>query len=377
MEKIPICRPTLPDFEDLRERFSEVFETGQLTNGKYVKEFEEKCMEFLGVRNAVAVANCTGGLMLTMKALGLTGEVIVPSFTFSATVHSLLWNGLKPVFVDCNPQTFNLDVNQIEQKITNKTSAILAVFIFGNPPEISKLEQISAEHNLKLLFDSAHAFGSKYRGKLAGAFGNAEVFSLTPTKLLVAGEGGLITTNDKELARKLRIGRDYGNPGDYNCEFVGLNARLTEFNAILGIRNLKDIEANILNRNKLVEFYRSFLLDLPGISFQKIDPGMRCTYKDFSILIDPEKFGLNRDTVASCLEKENIATKKYYYPPVHKQDACRSICGEIEEGLPVTEYLSQNILSLPLYSHMGEEEVVKICKAVQKIYNRRRDLRVL
>jgi dTDP-4-amino-4,6-dideoxygalactose transaminase len=186
-----------------------------------------------------------------------------------------------------------------------------------------------------------------------------------------AGEGGLITTNDDELARRLRIGRDYGNPGNYNCEFVGLNARLTEFSAILGLRNLKDLSSNVLKRNRLVDIYRFFLGKLPGITFQKVEPGTRSTFKDFSILIDPAKFGLDRDRVAFCLEKDNISTKKYYFPALHQQDTCRRLNGKNGWKLPVTEYVSQNILSLPLYSHMCDEEVVKICEAVQKIYENR------
>ena len=367
-DKIPLCRPTLPDFSELSERFSEVFETGLITNGKYVKELEDKCVELFGVRNAVAVASCTSGLMLTMKALELSGEVIVPSFTFSATVHAILWNGLKPVFVDCDPETFNIDTNLIREKVTSKTSAILGVYIFGNPPDISKLEEISTENNLRLILDAAHAMGSKYHGRYAGNFGDAEVFSLSPTKLVPAGEGGVITTNDDELARKLRIGRDYGNPGDYNCEYVGLNARLTEFNAILAIRNLRDLEENVRKRNRLVDVYRFFLQKLPGISFQKVEPGDRSNYKDFSILIDPDRFGLDRDALAYCLEKENVSTRKYYFPPVHAQNACRLACGDGPQDLPVTEHLSQNILSLPLYSHMSDEEAVRIAEVIQRIH---------
>jgi dTDP-4-amino-4,6-dideoxygalactose transaminase len=370
-EKIPICRPTLPEFSEVDEKFSEVFDTGLITNAKYVKEFEEKCEEFLGVRNAVAVANCTSGLMLTMKALDMEGEVIVPSFTFSATVHAILWNGIKPVFVECDPETFNLDTAEIREKVNPKTCAIMGVYVFGNPPDISCLEEIATECDLRLIFDAAHAMGGKYHERHAGNFGDAEVFSLSPTKLVPAGEGGLITTNDDELARRLRIGRDYGNPGNYNCEFVGLNARLTEFSAILGLRNLKDLGTNVLKRNRLVDVYRFFLGKLPGIAFQKVELGTRSTFKDFSILIDPAKFGLDRDAVAFCLEKDNISTKKYYFPPLHRQDTCRGLNGRNGWKLPVTEYVSQNILSLPLYSHMGDEEVVKICEVMQKIYDNR------
>jgi len=367
-ERIPICRPALPDFSEISEKYAEVFDTGQITNGNHVREFEERTEEYLGVKNAVAVSSCTSGLMLAQKALELKGEVIVPSFTFSATVHSILWNGLKPVFVDCNPETFNLDVKLIREKITDKTCAIMAVYIFGNPPEITKLEEIATEYDLRLIFDAAHAFGSRYHERFAGNFGDVEIFSLSPTKVLVAGEGGIAATNNNELARKIRIGRDYGNPGDYNCEFTGLNARMTEFNAVLGIRNLKNLEDNIAKRNNLADIYRFFLSKIPGISFQKIEKGMRSTYKDFSILIDAEIFGLNRDVIALCLDRENVETKKYYFPPVHIQDACRRACENDTCVLPATDYISQNILSLPIYSDMTEEEAVKICEVIRKIY---------
>jgi len=369
--KIPIGCPTMPPFNELSGKIKEIIENGNITNGKYVKEFEKRTAEVVGAKNAVALSSCTSGLMLVLKALGLTGEVIVPSFTFTATVHAIFWNGLQPVFVDCDEKTFNLDPAGIKSKITKNTSAIMAVYIYGNPPAMAALEKIAKENNLKLIFDAAHGLGAKYRGLAAGNFGDAEVFSLSPTKPITAGEGGLVLTGDDELAYKLRIGRDYGNPGNYDCEVVGLNARMEEFNAILGLRNLQNLEKNIISRNHLAGIYRSLLGQLPGISFQTVEKEDRSSYKDFSILINRAEFGLDRNILAFCLDKENISTKKYFSPPVHQQKACRSVCGELAYKLPVTEKVSANILSLPIYAHLEEAVVRKICAAMAALHDSR------
>jgi len=372
---MPFAQPTLPDLGELTEQLYDVFASKNITNGKYVREFEKKAAEYLGVKQVVAVSSCTSGLMLSFRALGLTGEVIVPSFTFSATVQALLWNGLKPVFVDCDPKNFNLDSDLIEDLITPKTSAIVGVYVFGMPPDIGALQRISGKHDLKLVFDAAHAFGSRYFGRPAGGFGDAEIFSLSPTKLLATGEGGLVATNDDELAYRLKIGRDYANPGDYNCQFLGLNARMPEFNAVLGLKNLETIEQKVINRNRLAEIYKRNLDGIPGLIFQEALPDVRSTYKDLSVMVSPLEFGLSRDELEASLEAENIKTKKYYYPPVHKQKFYTSMFGTNGSSLAVTEHVSRNILSLPMFSHMREEEVKKVCSAVRRIHRFRRKIR--
>jgi dTDP-4-amino-4,6-dideoxygalactose transaminase len=252
----------------------------------------------------------------------------------------------------------------LEAQITPLTRAMLPVHIFGNPADIDKLEQISEKFSLKLIFDSAHAFGSMYEGVRAGRFGDAEVFSLSPTKLLVAGEGGLVATDDDALAGRIRIGRDYGNPGNYNPEIVGFNARMPEFNAALAIGNLETIDFKVKKRNELAMAYKKYLEDIPGVAFQKVERGSLSTYKDFSILIDPSAFGLTRDELSDALVAENIMTKKYYYPPVHRQKAYSAR----RVNLPVTERISKNILSLPIYSHMPVDEVDLVCLAIRGIH---------
>ena len=241
---MPITKPTMPEFEKVKGNFKEIFETGIITNSKYVRLFEEKVRQYLGAEHCIAMNSCTAGMLLSQKIWGLKGEAIVPSFTFSATGHTLLWNNLKPNFVDIDQETYLVDPEKVKEAINDKTTAILAVHIFGQPADVKELEEIAQDNNLKLLFDAAHALGSKAGEKNVGNFGHAESFSLSPTKLVTAGEGGLVSTNDRELAEKLRTARNYGDSGDYNCKFNGLNARMNEMEAILGIASLKSLDKN-------------------------------------------------------------------------------------------------------------------------------------
>jgi dTDP-4-amino-4,6-dideoxygalactose transaminase len=367
---IPLVRPTLPPYDDrLAQQVAELFETGMFTKGKYLREFEARMAEYLGVKYAVAVSSCTLGLLLTYHGLGLKGEVIVPSFTFMATVHPLVWVGAEPVFVDIDPHTWNVDPAKVEAAITERTTAIVAVHNFGNPAPVVELEAIARRYGLKLIFDAAHGFGSLYRGRPVGGFGNAEVFSLSPTKLLVAGEGGIVATNNDLLAEHIRVGRDYGNPGDYDSAFPGLNARLPEFNAILGLRSLEMLEENTLRRNRVAAAFRERLGQIPGLTFQHIHPEDRSSYKDFSLLVDEAAFGLTRDELALALKAENIDTRKYHDPPVHIHKAYRHLYPRYRDALPITEDVACKSLSLPIWSHMDESTVDGICTAIERIHN--------
>lgn len=367
-QRLPIVQPTLPAYEDVAPQVMEIFRTGLLTKGKYLRQLEERLAEYLGVRHAVCVSSCTLGLALTYQGLGLSGEVIVPSFTFMATVHPLVWLNVRPVFVDIDPYTWNIDPAKVEEAITPQTTGIVAVHTFGNPADVEVLEDIARRHHLKLVFDAAHGFGALYQGRPVGRYGNAEVFSLSPTKLLVAGEGGVVTTNDDALAEHIRVGREYGNDGHYGSNFPGLNARMPEFNAILGLKSLEMLEENAERRNQLVRRFRERLERLPGIAFQAIRPGNRCSYKDLSILIDESKFGLTRDQLAQALEAENIDTRKYYDPPVHTHRTYCHLRERYEGRLPVTEWVAPRSLSLPIYSHMDEGTVDGICYAIERIH---------
>ena len=368
-ERFPFMRPTLPDLNEVIEEYQSTYQNGLLTNSGLVARLEGAVAERLGVKHCVAVSSCTSGLMMVLRALGLSGEVIVPSFTFFATGHAIMWNGLRPVFANSELDTWNVSPADVERKITEKTSAILAVHLYGNPCDIPALEGIAQRHSLKLIFDAAHAFGSAYRGKPIGAFGDAEVFSLSPTKLLVAGEGGLVTTNDAKLATAVRAMRNYGDTGAYNPEWLGVNARMAEFNAALALRGLPLIDAKVRRRNFIAQMYTEILTSLPGVRFQKTHPHDTNTYKDYSIHISPDITRISRDALAKALFEQNIETKKYFYPPLHQQSLYQKFHQPLRDDLTQTEYLADGILSLPIYESLPDETVIAVAETLKRIVN--------
>ncbi|MFN3743025.1 MAG: DegT/DnrJ/EryC1/StrS family aminotransferase, partial [Anaerolineales bacterium] len=251
--------------------------------------------------------------------------------------------------------------------------AIVAVHQFGNPADIAGLQRVAERHGLKLIFDAAHGFGARYQGEPVGKQGDAQIFSLSPTKLLITGEGGIVATNDDTLAERIRMGREYGNDGNYDSAFPGLNARMPEFNALLGLHSLKRLEEAARHRNEIVALFQELLGPLPGIGFQKVRPGDRHSYRELSITIDAEAFGLTRDEVALALDAENIDTRKYYYPPIHRQKAYQ----QYYDGrpLPNTDWLSTNSLSLPMWSNMSETVATKVCQAFERLHEKASQVR--
>lgn len=364
--KIHIVQPVLPSFREMADGAQSILGSGMVTKGRYLQVFEEAVAQHLGVKHAVAVSSCTTGLMLAYQGLGLTGDVVVPSFTFMATVSALVWAGLQPIFADVDVGTTNLDPAAAEAAITPNSSAIVAVHNFGNPAEVNALRAVADRHSLKLIFDAAHGFGALYQGVPVGHQGDAHVYSLSPTKLLIAGEGGIVATDDDSLAEKIRVGREYGNSGNYDSAFAGINARMPEFNALLGLHSLAILEDAACRRNEVAALYHKELGRLPGIGFQEVRHGNRSSYKDFSITVDPDGFGLTRDELALALAAENVDTRTYYHPPVHRQTAYHTY----DDGRPLqhTEWLSMHSLSLPIWSNMSDEVVLGICGAVRRIH---------
>lgn len=371
--RFPFMRPALPELADVIAEYRSAYTNGMLTNSVLVARLEGAVAERLGVKHCVAVSSCTSGLMMVIRALRLSGEIIVPSFTFFATGHAILWNSLRPVFANSELDTWNISPEDVQRKINEKTSAILAVHLYGNPCDISALEHLAEHHGLKLIFDAAHAFGSAYRGRPIGSFGDAEVFSLSPTKLLVAGEGGLVTTNDAQLAAAVRAMRNYGDLGAYNPEWLGMNARMPEFNAALALRGLALVDAKVQRRNVLAQAYTELLSLLPGVRFQKTHPLDTCTYKDYSIHITSDEMGMTRDELANALLYENIETKKYFYPPLHQQSLYAGFHNPSENDLAQTEHLADGILSLPIYESLPDETVIALAETLKRIVDARRD----
>jgi dTDP-4-amino-4,6-dideoxygalactose transaminase len=363
---LPLVRPRVAAPETVARDVEAILRSGVLTSGPFVRCLEGRAAEYLGVRHCVAVASCTTGLMLVLRAAELTGEVIVPSFTFAATAHAVDWNGLRPVFADVDRGTLTLSAASAEGAVGMRTSAILATHVYGNPCDVEGLRAVADEHGLRLFFDAAHAFGSRHGDRMVGGFGDAEVFSLSPTKPLVAAEGGIIATDDDLLAERCRIGRDYGNPGDYDCRFVGLNARMSELHAATALASFEDLDQRLRERNRLADAYHGALSRMPGLAFPVVREGDRSTYKDLTVLVDPERFGASARTVAGALGAEGVETRRYYDPPVHRMRAYRTL-GRSSGELAATVQAAAGVISLPLWEGMTNEQVSGVAEAFDRI----------
>jgi dTDP-4-amino-4,6-dideoxygalactose transaminase len=367
-EGLPLAVPSVPPGKSLLADIEGILDSGVLTNGPYVRELESRAADYLGVRHCVAVASCTSGLMLVLRTSDLSGDVVVPSFTFAATAHAVVWNGLRPVFSDIDSASLTLSAGSVLRTAGVRTSAILATHTYGTPCDVEGLADAARREGVRLFFDAAHAFGSRRNGRAVGGFGEAEVFSLSPTKVLVACEGGIIATNDDLLAERCRMGRDYGNPGDYDCQFVGLNARMSEVHAVIALRSFDDLDERIGQRNEIADHYRRLLGDIPGVSFPLVRDEDRSTYKDFTIIVDPVEFGIDAAELGIALAVEGIETRRYYAPPVHEMRAYRVLSGgRMAAPLPVTESVSRKVLSIPLWSSMTESQVTLVAETVERI----------
>ncbi len=348
---------------------SEAYSQGSVTLGKVVASFEEEVAAFTRVQHAVAVSSCTAGLMLAFAALEIPdgAEVVVPSFTFAATVQSLMWNRLTPVFVDCDPGTLTIDPIEVERSLGTKTRAICPVTIYGLPPNMDELEALSEKHGIPLVCDSAQGLGSSYRGKPAGGFGLCEIFSLSPTKVITAVEGGLITTNDARLADKLRLMRDYGKGlDDQGMIYNGLSARMSELHAAVGLLSLRNADSLIGARHRLIDGYRDFAAQFPGCRVQEL-PEDRVSSGNYFALLIGEDARADIRTVFDALAQHNIRGKRYFYPPVHVQKAFQGSPYRVVGDLPNTCRASEEALALPLYSHMTADEQGRVCEVLREV----------
>jgi dTDP-4-amino-4,6-dideoxygalactose transaminase len=363
-----VGRPNIGDRAAFNARLEKMFDDRWLSNdGPFLKELERRLAQYLDVTHCIAVCNATLGLQILFEALELTGEVIVPSFTFIATAHALKWQRLVPVFCDVDPVTHTIDPSEIEALISPATSAILGVHLWGQPCDIDALSTISQRHNLHLLFDSAHALGSTYRGKLVGAFGDAEVFSFHATKFFNSFEGGIITTNDEALAQKLRAARSFGFDGQGGVGALGTNAKMTEVAAAMGLTSLESIDEFIDTNRRHYQDYAELLAGLPGISLFRFDEHERHNYQYVVIEVDPQVLGLSRDQLQQLLAAEGVGTRRYFDPPCHLGQPYRTINPEVGARLPTTERLAERILQLPTGTAVTSDDVGAICDIVRLV----------
>lgn len=363
---IPIARPLRPELDDVVARLRPSYEAGMLTNGPLVRELEERAAERLGVAHVVATSSCTSALMLVVQAAidGREGPVVLPSFTFSATAHAVAWNGRTPRFVEMDPASFQVDPESFAAALDGAAAA-MAVHLYGAPCQPAHLEEVAAAAGVPLVFDAAHALGASHVGRPIGSFGYAEVFSLTPTKVMVAGEGGLVATDDDELAARLRIGRSYADPGDYDTQFHGMNARMSELHAAVALESLELLDASLAARRSLAARYRAGLSSVAGIAPQVVAADDQSSYKDFTLSVQAEAFGLTRDELVAVLASEGIDTRNYFDPPVHRQHAYRHVASP---PLPITDAIAASIVSLPIYPALAPEEQDRIIDVIEEAH---------
>lgn len=362
---LPITRPFIPGTPALATRLQSILDSGRLTNGPTVAELEARVAELTGVPHVVAVASCTSGLMLVLQALGATGRVVLPSFTFSASAHAVVWAGGSCDFAEVDPRTCTLDPTDAAGLVEG-ASAMTATHVYGTPCETEALQALADGAGIPLVYDAAHALGSRRAGTPIGGFGTAEVFSLSPTKVVVAGEGGLVTTRDAGLAEACRLGRDYGNPGDYDCRFPGLNARMSELHAAVALASLDGLDERVAHRGTLAAHFGAEVAGVAGLAVAAVAPGDTSTYKDLTVIVDPERFGLTAVELARALAAEGIDSRRYYHPPIHRQKAYADRWPE-RRALPVTDSLSERVLSVPLWSHMTLPQMTDVATAVVAI----------
>jgi dTDP-4-amino-4,6-dideoxygalactose transaminase len=354
-----VGRPNLPDRARFHARIDEMLDRNWLSNdGPLVQELECRVAHRLGVRHCILTCNGTAGLEIMARAAGLRGEVIVPSFTFIATAHALRWQGITPVFCDIDPMTHTLDPNRIEDSITERTTAILGVHLWGQPCDTESLESIAQRYGLDVFYDAAHAFGCSHSGQMIGNFGRAEVFSLHATKVFQAAEGGAIVTNDDALAAKARVIRSFGFSGPDRVIDVGINGKMSEVSAAMGLCCLENLDEFIDVNRRNHNAYCEALCGVAGIRFYRHDETEKRNYQYIVLEVDSKETGIDRDALLRLLQSENILARRYFYPGCHRTEPYLS-CSSSQ--LPETEYLAGRILQLPTGMAIGPAEIVRIC----------------
>ena len=367
-QRLHVGRPNIGNREHLLERIGDLLDRRWLTNdGPFLQEFEKRISERLGVKHCIAVCNATVGLEIAIKATGLAGEVIVPSFTFIATAHALQWQQITPVFCDINPATHNLDPARVKDLITKRTTGIIGVHLWGRPCDVEALADIARRHKLKLLLDAAHAFACSHNGQMIGSFGNAELFSFHATKFLNTFEGGAVVTNDDELARKIRLLRNFGFAGYDIVSSLGTNGKMSEVSAAMGLTSLESLEKFVAANYRNYIEYRQQLADVPGISLLTFDEDEKCNYQYVVLEIDEHAMGITRDQLDDILWAENILSRRYFYPGCHRMEPYRTRYPQASLWLPETERLANKVLCLPTGTAMGSTEIKGICQLIQLI----------
>lgn len=364
-EKILVTKSSLPPLEEYIQEIQDIWETHWLTNmGEKHRRLEETLKEYMRVTELQLFSNGHMALELLLQAMDLHGEVITTPFTFASTTHAIVRNGLTPVFCDINPEDYTIDAAKLEALITKQTCAILPVHVYGNVCDVEEIQRIADKHGLKVIYDAAHAFGITYKGMGVGEFGDASMFSFHATKVFNTIEGGAVCYREKGLGERLYQLKNFGIRNEVTVDGIGANAKMTEFQAAMGLCNIRCIDGEIAKRKKVYTHYLEMLGGVDGIVLPKPQDNVRYNYSYFPILVEPCLYGQTRDDLYRILREHNVLTRKYFYP-LTSQFECYKDRFRIEDT-PIAAETAEKILVLPLYADLPMETVEKICTIIAK-----------
>lgn len=372
-EKIPVTRPTLPPLDEYHSVLKEIWDTRWLTNnGVLHQRLEQALGELLDVSDVNLFCNGTIALLVGLQALGIEGgEVITTPFTFPATSHALHWNRVTPVFGDITAETFNLDPRNLPALITKRTRAILPVHVYGIPCDVDGIEACAAERGIPVIYDAAHTMGVRFRGRHLAAYGDMSVLSFHATKIFTTGEGGALVSHFPYQAEQVRFLRNFGIASEEDVLLPGINGKMNELQAGLGLLHLTLLEEEIARRRSIACRYMTLLANVPGVSYPKPDSQTEPNFAYFPIIIDPVEFGWTRDELSEALKSINAYPRKYFYPLCSRYPCYHELPSAAPEKLPVAERIASRVLCLPVYGDLPIEAVEHICAAIQTLHDYR------
>lgn len=366
-KQITVTSPLLPDLEEFHALLKEIWDSKWVTNnGSFHKQLEKELAEYLKVPYISLFTNGTLPLLTALQALRITGEVITTPYSFVATTHSIWWNGCKPVFVDVDPATGNMDPDKIEAAITNKTTAIMPVHVYGKPCDTKRIKEIADKYGLKVIYDAAHAFGVEVNGESVLTAGDMSTLSFHATKVYNTLEGGALVMHDAETKKRVDYLKNFGFAGETEVVAPGINSKVDEVRAAYGILNLRQVDAAIEARHQVAVKYREALRPVEGITFMDDMPGVKHNYSYFPIFIDAEKYGMTRDELYEKMRSHNVLGRRYFYPLISTFSTYRGLESAAPKNLPNAHKMADSVICLPMHHELSAEDIHRVLELIVK-----------